>query len=145
MAEGGALSSFYTGFYKDSIGKIGFDNFIVSGYKQAVSAAFSQAAYELRRGAKLPLPLQFTPADATDQTAVWSTGNAEVATVDGNGLVTGIRQGVTTVTAQPNEGLPVVTATVAVYEDPITEIVLAPLEQALPEGSRVLLHASVTP
>ncbi|AIQ43746.1 Ig-like domain-containing protein [Paenibacillus sp. FSL R7-0312] len=145
MAEGGALTSFYMGFYKDSIGKIGFDNFIVSGYKKAISAAFSQAAYELRRGAKLPLPLQFTPADATDQSAVWSTGNAEVAAVDGNGIVTGIRQGVTTVTAQPNEGLPAVTATVAVYEDPITAIMLAPLERTVPAGSRVLLHASVTP
>lgn len=68
-----------------------------------------------------------------------------MATVDGNGLVTGIRQGITTVTAQPNEGLPAVTATVAVYEYPITDIVLAPLERAVPEGSRVLLHASVTP
>ncbi|WP_405104428.1 Ig-like domain-containing protein [Paenibacillus sp. FSL K6-1217] len=145
MAEGGALSLFYMGFYKDSIGKIGFDDFIVSGYKQAESAAFSQQSYGLRRGEKLSLPLQFTPADATDQTAAWSTGSAEVATVDANGLVTGIREGVTTVTAQPNEALPAVTATVAVYEDPITDIVLAPLQRAVPVGSRVLLKATVTP
>ncbi|MEK5029981.1 Ig-like domain-containing protein [Paenibacillus sp. FSL R7-0302] len=145
MAEGGALTSFYMGFYKDSTGKIGFDNFIVSGYKQAVSAAFTQQSYGLRRGEKLSLPLQFTPADATDQTAVWSSGDGEVATVDGNGLVTGIRQGTTVVTAQPNEELPAVTATVAVYEDPITDIVLAPLQRAVPAGSRVLLQATVTP
>ncbi|MEK4849850.1 Ig-like domain-containing protein [Paenibacillus sp. FSL H7-0756] len=145
MAEGGALSLFYMGFYKDSIGKIGFDDFIVSGYKQAVSAAFSQQSYGLRRGEKLSLPLQFTPADATDQTAAWSTGSAEVATVDANGLVTGIREGVTTVTAQPNEALPAVTATVAVYEDPITDIVLAPLQRAVPVGSRVVLQATVSP
>ncbi|WP_339251357.1 Ig-like domain-containing protein [Paenibacillus sp. FSL P2-0136] len=145
MAEGGALTSFYMGFYKDSIGKIGFDDFIVSGYKQAVSAAFSQQSYGLRRGEKLSLPLQFTPADATDQTAAWSTGSEEVATVDANGLVTGIREGVTTVTAEPNEALPAVTATVAVYEDPITDIVLAPLQRAVPAGSRVLLQATVTP
>ncbi|MBP2114295.1 Ig-like domain-containing protein [Paenibacillus silagei] len=145
MAEGGALALFYMGFYKDSIGKIGFDDFIVSGYKQAVSAAFSQQSYGLRRGEKLSLPLQFTPADATDQTAAWSTGSEEVATVDANGLVTGIREGVTTVTAEPNEALPAVTATVAVYEDPITDIVLAPLQRAVPAGSRVLLQATVTP
>ncbi|MFD2880907.1 Ig-like domain-containing protein [Paenibacillus rhizoplanae] len=91
------------------------------------------------------MPLQFTPADATDQTAVWSSGNGEVATVDGNGLVTGIRQGTTVVTAQPNEGLPAVTATVAVYESPVTELVLAPLARAVPVGSRMLLQAAVTP
>ena len=42
------------------------------------------------------------PDDATDKTVVWTTNNESVATVDANGIVTGISEGTVTITATTN-------------------------------------------
>lgn len=44
------------------------------------------------------------PADATDKTVTWSTGDAGVATVAADGTVTGVAAGETTVTATTRDG-----------------------------------------
>lgn len=45
-----------------------------------------------------------SPANATDKSVNWSTGNASVATVNSNGLVTAQGDGTTTITATTNDG-----------------------------------------
>ncbi len=55
-----------------------------------------------------------TPEDAYKKTVVWSTADANVATVDQNGLVTAINNGTTTVTARTLDGGFTVTYTVTV-------------------------------
>ncbi|MFP4974138.1 Ig-like domain-containing protein [Paenibacillus sp. CN-4] len=145
MAEGGPMDAFYTGFYKDAVGRFGIDDIRVSGYTPAVSAHFSQESYELRRGASMPLPLGFVPADATEQNAAWASSDEKVAKVNGVGVVTGVKGGSAVITAKPNEGIPSVTTSVYVYEIPITDITLEPVERPVPAGSRVLLKAVLTP
>ncbi len=45
------------------------------------------------------------PEDATDKTVIWTSADTDVATVDNNGTVTAVREGVTIVTATTSNGL----------------------------------------
>ncbi len=51
----------------------------------------------------LQLAATVAPADATDPSVTWSTGDAAIATVDENGLVTGVSEGVTSITVTTND------------------------------------------
>ena len=45
-----------------------------------------------------------TPVDAVDKSVTWSSSNPSIATVDSNGKVTALREGVVTITATTNDG-----------------------------------------
>ncbi|WP_373493885.1 LamG-like jellyroll fold domain-containing protein, partial [Aquiflexum sp.] len=45
-----------------------------------------------------------SPSNATNKTVIWSTSNANIATVSSTGLVTGIAQGTANITAQTEDG-----------------------------------------
>ena len=57
-----------------------------------------------------------TPVDAEDKSVTWSSSNPSIATVDGNGKVTAIREGVVTITATTNDGGLKATCTVTVVD-----------------------------
>ncbi|MGG1517414.1 Ig-like domain-containing protein [Paenibacillus oryzisoli] len=114
MTDGGELTSFSLGLYKDSVGIAYFDDFKVVNYVPVTSASFSQSSYALEVGESQALPFTLAPTDATDQTVAWTSSNPGVATVTGTGVVTGISAGSATITAQPGDGLAAVTATVEV-------------------------------
>ncbi|MGG1552265.1 Ig-like domain-containing protein [Paenibacillus ferrarius] len=114
MTDGGAVTSFYLGLYKDSIGTAYFDDFQVVHYVPVTSASFSQSSYAWEVGESEALPLTIVPTEATDPSVVWTSSNPGVATVTGTGVVTGISAGAATITAQPGDGLAAVTATVQV-------------------------------
>jgi uncharacterized protein YjdB len=145
MTESNPMTAFYLGIYKDSIGRVYFDDFHVHSYKPALSAAFPQASYELAAGETITLSLAFEPSDATNQTAAWSTDNPAIATVSSSGEVKGVAVGTAVITASPAEGLPPIQATVNVFEVPITGITLSAVPSPVPVGSRVLLEATVLP
>ncbi len=64
--------------------------------------------------------LQFTasviPANTTDQAVTWTSSNPAIATVDGNGLVSGVASGSTTITVTTNDGGHTSSATVQVLQ-----------------------------
>ncbi|MGN0481793.1 MAG: Ig-like domain-containing protein, partial [Lachnospiraceae bacterium] len=68
-------------------------------------------------GATSQLTATVSPSNATDKSVIWSSGNTGVATVDGDGKVTAVFPGTTTITAK-NSGGQTATCTVTVnYND----------------------------
>ena len=55
-------------------------------------------------GRTINLTARVTPANATDKSLNWTSDNAAVATVDLNGSVTGVAEGVATIRATANDG-----------------------------------------
>ena len=55
-------------------------------------------------GGTMQLKPAYTPADATRQEVVWSSANPQIATVDENGVVTGLKRGNTRITATAADG-----------------------------------------
>lgn len=55
-------------------------------------------------GATVQLTANVSPAGATDKTGVWSTADATIATVDANGLVTGVKAGTVAITFTTTDG-----------------------------------------
>ena len=55
-----------------------------------------------------------TPANASNQTKIWSSDNVAVATVDQNGVITGVSAGLAIITVTTADGLFTATVTVTV-------------------------------
>ncbi|WP_411895057.1 Ig-like domain-containing protein [Winogradskyella sp. A2] len=52
----------------------------------------------------IDLDVQFTPANTTNQSGVWTSENESIATVDSNGLVTSVSEGVVEIRFVSNDG-----------------------------------------
>ena len=91
------------------------------------------------------LQLTGTPEDAngnplSGRTISWSSGNSAVATVNGNGLVTGVAAGATTITAT-SEGTSG-TAAVTVTSVPVASVTVSPATVSLQPGQTQQLTAT---
>lgn len=101
----------------------------------------------LVEGKSEKLTATITPANASNQTVIWTSSDSSVATVDTEGLVTGITPGTATITIETADGSKTASCTVTVL-DKITELVEVSLNRSsltLTEGSYETLIASVTP
>ncbi|MCG8700934.1 MAG: Ig-like domain-containing protein, partial [Bacteroidales bacterium] len=68
-------------------------------------------------GNTLQLTAEVLPGNATDDSVIYSTGDASIATVSATGLVTGVAAGTVTITATANDGSAVTgTIDIKVYE-----------------------------
>ena len=83
------------------------------------------------------------PANADDSTLVWTSGNAKVATVDQNGLVTAVGAGTTTITA--TAGGKSATCTVTVTAKPVPIEAIALRDAAVSVGGTIQLEPVFTP
>ena len=52
----------------------------------------------------IDLDVIFTPSDATNQTGIWTSSDESIATVDENGIVNPVSEGVVTITFTSNDG-----------------------------------------
>lgn len=89
----------------------GNHKFIEAVYDPSATAAVRVEAVTLDKktasvavSAKVKLTPNFTPKDATDTTGAWSTDDANIATVDTTGSVTGVKAGTTVVTFLSHDG-----------------------------------------
>ena len=83
------------------------------------------------------------PSDATDKAVTWESGNATVATVNENGVVTAQSEGTATITAKAGDKMAVCEVTV-IYSD-VTSVTLNESSLSLAEGGSATLTATVLP
>ncbi len=59
----------------------------------------------LKVGGTAQIEVQFTPSGTTNRALTWSSSNPDIATVNSNGVVTGIKAGKTTIVATTSNGI----------------------------------------
>jgi len=97
-------------------------------------------------GQTVQLTATVTPANATDKTVTWKSSNPSVATVDANGKVTGLAEGLVVITATTSNGK---TDSVAVHVNaatiPVQQIAVNPSQLTLTVGEKQQVTATVYP
>ena len=73
-------------------------------YEKVVSVSLDKSALSLGKGSSDKLTATVLPENAMYKTLTWSSSNSAVATVDENGIVTGVAEGFTTITATSDDG-----------------------------------------
>lgn len=113
------------------------------------SITVSPATATIEKGATQQLTATVEPSTAANKEVEWSSSNTAVATVDANGLVTGVAEGEATITARAKDGSGVTgTATVEVVRPTPTSVTFdgkTELEIYTWWGKEVDLKAKVTP
>ena len=73
--------------------------------RKITAMEFGASTFGIENGETLQLSPKVTPEDATfADVFLWTSSNEDVATVDGNGVVTAIADGTATITAQTVDG-----------------------------------------
>ena len=118
-------------------------SFTVTVIIPITSIKMNDTYQELNRGEIYNLAIETTPANTTeDKTAIWSSSDTSVATVDNNGKVTAVGPGRATITAKVGEFTATSTIKVGI---PITGITLDKSEITINKGETSTLKATVAP
>jgi uncharacterized protein YjdB len=88
-----------------------------SGYVAPTGVSLGMGALSLTVGVTVNLTATVSPANATNKTVFWSTGNAAIAMVDQNGAVTAVAPGTTIITATTANGGKTATCNVTVGQN----------------------------
>ena len=101
---------------------------------------------EINEGATTQLKATVTPSSATNKNVTWESSNTAVATVDNKGLVTGIKEGTTTITVTTEDNGKTASCTVTV-KSTRTEVdgVSISGNTNIKENEKTQLKATVTP
>ncbi len=91
------------------------------------------------------LEAMVSPSNAANSLVLWSTSNAAIATVDQEGLVTGIAPGKAIITASTDEFGRTAECTITVVAKTVTGISLDKTELSLKEMEKAVITATVTP
>lgn len=100
---------------------------------------------EVSIGGTLQLKSIVTPENASNQLVDWNSGNDSIATVDANGLVTGISEGSTTVTVTTSDGGYIDNILIKVVAIPVEGIAVSPTSITLDPGYSHQLIAEISP
>lgn len=113
---------------------------------QGVTIVGGNTELVLAKNATAQQAALITPADADDQSVTWTTGDAGVATVSSDGLVTAAGEGTTTVTVTTADGAYTASRSIRVYI-PVSGLTLSTASLALDmvESTAATLTAAVSP
>ena len=99
-------------------------------------------------GEEFTLEATVLPENATNKHITWTTDNQNIATVDSNGKVKGIREGTAVITATTEDGNKTATCTVEVTENadvPVTAIQLTTSKDTITIGETCTITAEIVP
>ena len=124
-------------------------NIKVTVVKPASTITLNKSALEISAGKSEKLTATISPSDSTDN-IVWTSDNTDVAAVDKDGNVTGIKKGTATVTAKAVYGNASASCLVTVEESgveivDVTGVALAPGNAEITISKTLKLSASVLP
>ena len=72
-------------------------------YVETINVTSIGGMYEVDAAATLQMQVEILPANATLQTVTWSVDDVNIATIDANGLLTGVAEGLVNVKATSND------------------------------------------
>ncbi len=122
--------------------KTAVSNITVKQAPQAVASvnvngiSLDKTNIELGINGTLTLVATINPANATNKDVTWSSGNTGIATVNNNGLVTGIKEGTTTITVTTRDGGKTATCTVIIKKSQST--VISPSSVTLDQNNVII-------
>ncbi len=96
-----------------------FQNIVQEGDPTAVSILNDEVKIAI--GGTIKLSTAFVPADA-ESVLMWRSDNEQVATVDGDGVVTGVAQGTAIITVTTENGLSASCEVMVVYDGPVDAV-----------------------
>lgn len=117
----------------------------VTAQKIAVTGVEISGADSVKVGETITLTAKVSPENATDKTVIWTSDNTSIATVDGNGKVSGVKTGSVTITAKAGEKTATKKVTVAAATVVLEKVTLDKTSVTLKVGNSLKLNAAVTP
>ena len=109
------------------------------------SLTLSRTELTMMEGDSETLIAAVGPDNATDKTVTWSTSDANIATVDGNGKVNAVKAGTSTITAKAGDKTATCLVTVEKLVIPVSSVSLNKTSLTLTEGESETLTATVDP
>ncbi|MFD0693010.1 polysaccharide lyase family 8 super-sandwich domain-containing protein [Paenibacillus sp. GCM10027628] len=91
-------------FLETGKGKVWFDDISLEEYNGITAISLDQTAFSMAKDATVAMTPTLTPANAADKTVVWSSSDPKVASVDNNGIITGIGLGTATIIVATPDG-----------------------------------------
>ena len=118
---------------------------VFNGTVAVVSVALDVTSVTLEEMQTTRLVATVSPGDATDKTVTWTSSDSSIATVNQEGLVTGIKEGQATITAKAGEKSAECVVTVKKKVVPVTAVSINKSSLALTIGESETLTATVSP
>ena len=104
-----------------------------------------QSSLELAEGGEATLKATVAPDNATDKTINWKSSDVNVALIDNDGKVTGVKAGSATITVTTTDGSKTATCKVTVKAVALEGIAVNPATLEIMEGKDKQLEAVFTP
>ncbi len=107
--------------------------------------SLSPSVVSVNIGGTVQLSANVTPLNATNQSVNWNSGNSNIATIDSNGIISGIAAGTIAITATTLDGGYIASAQVTVAAVSVEYIAISPTSVTLDPGETSQFSAIVTP
>ena len=107
--------------------------------------SLNKTSLSLSEGESENLTVTVSPSDATNKSVSWKSSDSGVATVDGNGKVTAVKDGTTTITVTTYDGSKTATCSVTVKAIPLTKIEVLPSKADVTIGTPLEISVKFTP